>query len=196
MVGLVSHYSKYSRVRGFDLFTSVIFSAVILLFVTGFDIFIHDTFVLPSYKCNDPANASLPECQPINGSTTIPILQYEITGRQLYWLWFNFVIGALAILPSLFRGMLGSAKAALMWGLTIILPILGGFEDFLYFELRSIPIPQELPWLEGNVFVGAVNSIYSPQNTVTVTDLYVSMGIAVLILGVTWFLALKYRPQF
>jgi hypothetical protein len=191
---------KYASVRHFDLITSAVFSLVVLGFMTGYDIANHDTYILPSYQCDDPNGKYYNSefCISINGKNVlnVPLLNYafEISQRDTYWLWLNLFLLAFASMLGFIRWAIGrSIKAGLMWSLTIMLPVLSGFEDAIYFMGRGLPIPQEMPWLEENVFVGTVNRFYTPQNTVTPMDLYVSMGIAITILAIAWFLALRHK---
>lgn len=183
--------------RGFDLIAAALLAITIIVFTTLFDIFIHDTFVLPSYHCDDPAQANNPECIPINSTTTIPILQYEITGRQWYWVFFVAMSWFLSIIPALFRGyVLGSVKAGFMWIATIQIPLAFGAEDVLYFTLRNLDIPDPLPWLNQNPFIGTVNTLTTHAPDITAQGLIYSLIAGLAILAVLWFFALRHRHQY
>lgn len=193
---------KNRKVKTLDLLASVVFSVIFLVFITWYDITLHDSFVLPSYEChpNTPA-ADTEFCQKImeKNSIKVPFTQfaYEYTERDTYWIWMQAIIFAFGLVFAVARAMMGSLEAGFLWALTITLPIFAGFEDFLYFAARDIPVPEELPWLNGNVIIGITNNIVSPEGSpVTEFALYVAMGVAVAILALAWFLALKPEDLF
>lgn len=166
------------------------------MLITFIDVVIHDTFVLNTYYCDDPKNANLEQCRPITATKTLSlnienqVFQYEITGRQNYWLVLNVIIGFVALVPAIFRGyFLGNLKAGLMYFLSVLLPIIGGFEDFGYYELRGLSIPAEMPWLNANPFI----AMFANGATVTATTLYLSMVAVMVILAIGWILALRKR---
>ncbi len=172
----------------------IIFAIPTLLGISAFDLVMHDTFVLTTYRCDDPANKNTPDCAPINAQTTLQAsfynqtIQYKVTGRGLYWVVLNALIFTFSFLPSFIRGfLLGSAKAGFLWFITILLPIVGGYEDFLYFTMKNMPLPDKLPWLNDNVFI----NIFAQGQTVTATTVYTSMAAVVVILALAWGIALR-----
>lgn len=182
-----------------DLIASTIIAIPVFLFITGFDIFMHDTFVLPTYHCDHAADAQKPECQAINERTTIQAsiagstFQYEIQGRQQYWLWFGSVSAGLAFMPAFFRAFFGrSIKAGAMWFLTIFLPTYGGWEDFGYYALRGMEIPASLPWLNGHLLIAFVNGFIAPAGSdITSAGLYATMALVIVFLAGAWYLVLR-----
>lgn len=177
-----------------DLIASAIVAIPIFFFITGFDIVLHDTFVLPTYHCDSLQDAQKPECKPINETTTIQAsiagttFHYEIQGRQQYWVWFGAVGVGMAFMPAFFRAFFGkSIKAGVLWFLTIFLPIYGGFEDYAYYALRGMEIPDKLPWLNGHLLIAFING----PGDVTSTGLYTTMAAVIVFLAIAWYVALR-----
>lgn len=181
--------------RKFDPYTAVFISVLVLIAITGIDVLFHDNFVLSSYQCDDPKNADLEICKKLTEKTTIQAsilntdFKYEFNGRQTYWIVLNLILIALSFTPAFFRSLLGSIKAGALYLTTALLPTLGGFEDYLYFASRGIPIPAEMPWLNENVFI----SLFAGGQAVTPTTLYTSMVAVVVILAIGWALALRRK---
>lgn len=195
----VSRYSKYNVVRGFDLALAGILAIAFVGVISAYDVSMHDTFVLSSYACDDPVNAEMDFCKAIKGKTSIRAaianneLNVAFEGRDTYWIWLNIIIGIVSFVPALFRSMLGSIPAGLLYFATIMLPLLGGFEDATYFAIKGQPIPFDMPWLNSNPVVGAINGIVNAGNPVTAPVLYLSMIVVVSVLAIGWGLALYKR---
>lgn len=185
----------YKRFHPADLIIAAALGLSVLAATTLIDITLHDKFVLPTYSCDNPANAESDYCIQYhdNPKITIPLTSftYELSDtRNSYWIGLNAMIFAMSIPAAVIRAILGSPKAAFLWAMTAIIPVLSGWEDAAYFYLQEKPIPDQLPWLEGNVWIGTVNSVINPGGIVTSDILYISMALAVVVLSVFWFVAL------
>jgi hypothetical protein len=192
----VTSYSRYSKVTLFDLKFSLVASLAMLFGLTTFELFIHDTFVLPTYECNDPVMQNSEICKIINSKYEIrtPLLNYEILRRDFYWLALNSLIVAIPLLPAITRAKIGaSSSAATLWYTTIILPSVSGFEDYLYFILKGAGMPPELPWLNNNVYLYIVNSIANGGTATPITSevLLISTISSSAVIAVLWYLALR-----
>lgn len=190
-----SHYKKYDSIKIFDVVAALAIGITLLLVVTFFDIVLHDGYVKEVFaKCNEAAVASNAEfCAPYLGNLDLsnPIFTYSMPNIQIYWLAFTALLFVLPAIPAFFRAALGSPAAGVMWWITGWLFAYVGFEDYLYFALRDMPLPAMWPWLDQHVFISMVSGFITPGQSVSLGTLYASMGAGVGLLALMWWVAKK-----
>ena len=84
---------------------------------------------------------------------------------------------------------------ALIWGLTASGLFLFGFLDFLYYELRAMDVPEQLPWLNNTGLFAYTQSYFGDPNTVDIQDLIATMLIGVGVFGAVWLFAMYAYVQ-
>ena len=84
---------------------------------------------------------------------------------------------------------------ALIWGLTASGLFLFGFLDFLYYELRAMDVPEQLPWLNNTGLFAYTQSYFGEPNTVDIQDLIATMLIGVGVFGAVWLFAMYAYVQ-
>jgi len=176
--------------------------ATFTIFVTFIDIMIHDSYVRPiiaeCYETNDSKfceerRSELLRDENFWVETSNQNPQIQLGGN--YWLALLtipiFVAGLLAVTRPVLGVMAGAKINPMLfiigglWGFSVFSLYYFGWLDFLYFYLRDMPIPETLDWLNG-VGLFALVQPYGPTDNVDNTDLYLLMGIGVVLLVGIW----------
>ena len=84
---------------------------------------------------------------------------------------------------------------AMIWGLTATGLFMFGFLDFLYYELRAMDVPEQLPWLNNTGLFAYTQSYFGDANTVDIQDLYATMLLGVGVFGAVWLFAMYAYVQ-
>ena len=175
--------------------------------ITYTDIVFHDFYVLPAIETCYPENQS-EFCTNIRDRHGIASdAQIEI--GNIYWneLLRQAIMNGV-ILFAIRIGFAWMAKrtanrkirpvtilVALIWGLTASGLFLFGFLDFLYYELRAMDVPEQLPWLNNTGLFSYTQSYFGDPNTVDIQDLIATMLIGVGVFGAVWLFAMYAYVQ-
>ena len=175
--------------------------------ITYTDIVFHDFYVLPAIETCYPENQS-EFCTNIRDRHGIASdAQVEI--GDIYWneLLRQAVMNGV-ILFAIRIGFAWMAKragikrirpvtilVALIWGLTATGLFMFGFLDFLYYELRAMDVPEQLPWLNNTGLFAYTQSYFGDPNTVDIQDLIATMLIGVGVFGAVWLFAMYAYVQ-
>ena len=175
--------------------------------ITYTDIVFHDFYVLPAIEVCFPENQS-EFCTNIRDRHGIASdAQVEI--GDIYWneLLRQAVMNGV-ILFAIRIGFAWMAKragikrirpvtilVALIWGLTATGLFMFGFLDFLYYELRAMDVPEQLPWLNNTGLFAYTQSYFGDPNTVDIQDLIATMLIGVGVFGAVWLFAMYAYVQ-
>ena len=175
--------------------------------ITYTDIVFHDFYVLPAIETCYPENQS-EFCTNIRDRHGIASdAQVEI--GDIYWneLLRQAVMNGV-ILFAIRIGFAWMAKragikrirpvtilVALIWGLTATGLFMFGFLDFLYYELRAMDVPEQLPWLNNTGLFSYTQSYFGDPNTVDIQDLFATMLIGVGVFGAVWLFAMYAYVQ-
>ena len=175
--------------------------------ITYTDIVFHDFYVLPAIETCYPSNQS-EFCTNIRDRHGIASdAQVEI--GDIYWneLLRQAVMNGV-ILFAIRIGFAWMAKrttgrrirsvtilVAIIWGLTATGLFMFGFLDFLYYEMRGMDVPEELPWLNNTGLFAYTQSYFGDPNTVDIQDLYATMLIGIGVFGLVWLFAMYAYVQ-
>ena len=175
--------------------------------ITYTDIIFHDFYVLPAIETCYPSNQS-EFCTNIRDRHGIASdAQVEI--GDIYWneLLRQAVMNGV-ILFAIRIGFAWMAKrttgrrirsvtilVAIIWGLTATGLFMFGFLDFLYYEMRGMDVPEQLPWLNNTGLFAYTQSYFGDPNTVDIQDLYATMLIGIGVFGLVWLFAMYAYVQ-
>ena len=121
-----------------------------------------------------------------------------------YWSSVNYqaitlaiLLGVLRLIPSLIGIVTGRRKFRFATGFEVVwypvmalIVFLGGCIDIFYYWLRNMPIPLELPWLNGVGFFVYTKSFTGSPLMVENTDLLLTFGISTGLLIILFFVAM------
>ena len=202
-------YQFLTRSSGVLTEAVVVFAISFLVIgnITYTDIVFHDFYVLPAIETCYPENQS-EFCTNIRDRHGIASdAQIEI--GNIYWneLLRQAIMNGV-ILFAIRIGFAWMAKrtanrkirpvtilVALIWGLTASGLFLFGFLDFLYYELRAMDVPEQLPWLNNTGLFAYTQSYFGDPNTVDIQDLIATMLIGVGVFGAVWLFAMYAYVQ-
>ena len=175
--------------------------------ITYTDIVFHDFYVLPAIETCYPENQS-EFCTNIRDRHGIASdAQIEI--GNIYWnellrqaIFNGVILFAIRIGFAWMAKRTANRKirpvtilVALIWGLTASGLFLFGFLDFLYYELRAMDVPEQLPWLNNTGLFAYTQSYFGDPNTVDIQDLIATMLIGVGVFGAVWLFAMYAYVQ-
>ena len=181
---------KFARLRKPEAIVVFFISVALLVFITDWDITMHDTYVLPLVSNCIPENQDpLPGCKIFTerGKEGMEI------GRP-YWDRLFILAVLIAAIPSVFRALIGSPAAGFIWFVSIIAMPFSGAEDWYYYTVRDLKIPETLPWLNEQVFISWTR-FFTNTNDVVVAGLGLSILTAVIIVVALWYLGLKFKMK-
>jgi hypothetical protein len=179
--------SRIDFLRRFQVteYEFIFYLALVFVFATGvgyIDGIIFDTYVKPDME-------GAPDWVAV-GQPYQSIMLGMILWVALGFAVFRIVMGLLAgakLTPILF----------LTGGLYFVSTLIfhnTGWTDYFYYTLRKIPIPDQLPWLDTMGLYQWVR-FATGGDSVDKTDLYIGMGIGVLVLLTLWFFAIHHYKK-
>lgn len=167
----------------------IIFLLVIMFASIGeftyIDITTHDIYALPwgelCYTGNTNADCKhiqdITNC-PNGGDSCIEAKYAAMLTEEVFWI-SGLMIFIKAALIMMFKRKFTLTRIfqTIVWGIAPVILIFTGFEDYLYYAVRNMSIPQQMPWLSNAGLFPIVD-----QNILHVTDanslsLYIVMGI-------------------
>ena len=165
------------------LFVTIIMTSGIAMF-TYIDITVHDFYAQPVASHCYETNLSefcqefreLHGCTPEQGYYCMVTRYWTMLQLQMVWLGGMLIFTRLALVKLLGRRMTPERiLAAFAWGIAPVILLMTGWEDYLYYTARGMPIPETLPWLD-NASMGIVNAMLGLPTTTTLS-LYIMMAI-------------------
>ncbi len=175
-----------------------------LLIVSGFtvlDIRFHDFYVLPAVEQCFPENQE-PFCTNIRAKHNLPSsAQIEI--GDVYFNMISFVALFIGVILFTFRMILGyvmqefhiqrifasTIMMAILYGLVGSGLFVFGILDTLYFVFQGQEVPDELPWLGGNVF-DYTKTFFGNPEIVESEDLYATNLLGIVLITTFWFITM------
>lgn len=132
----------------------VMISAIV--FFTYIDITVHDFYSEPwgelCYTGNTNPNCThiqqIHQC-PTGGDACIEAMYYQMLEIEALYLAGLLVFLKIAISQGVLRFDLNGTRIfqTFVWGISPLILLWSGWEDFLYYISRGIPIPSTMPWL-------------------------------------------------
>lgn len=173
-----------------------------ILIITDTDITFFDSYVL----------RIISECYPSNQSNFCIKARQELgcnmTDQQcignVYWRQLEKQAIALAgvlffarLIPSLINHFTGRKKfrilsifESFLWSVTSYGLMLSGFVDYLYYKVRGIPVPNELPWLNDTGLFKYTKELTGNITNVDIADLYITVFLGIGMIVIIWLLAM------
>lgn len=167
----------------------IIFLMVIMFASIGeftyIDITTHDIYALPwgelCYTGNTNADCKhiqdITNC-PNGGDACIEAKYASMLTEEVFWLGglMIFIKGALI---AMFKRKVTATRIfqTVVWGLSPVILLFTGFEDYLYYAVRHMAIPPQLPWLDQAGLFPIVNNNILHVSTSTSLSLYIVMAI-------------------
>jgi hypothetical protein len=179
---------KNSLFIGESIMFLIIIGSSIIMF-TYIDIISHDFYALPvGAECYTGNNSSF--CQkidqlhncPTGGDACIEAKYSQMLTIEAGWLAGLMVFIKLS-LAVLFKRKINATRIiqALIWGGSPVVLLWTGWEDFLYYFARNMPVPNSLPWLtNAGLFPLADKNILHIMQA-TSMSLYIVMAIGFVI---------------
>jgi len=181
-----------------------------LLIVSGFtvlDIRFHDFYVLPAIETCFAENQE-DFCTNIRQRMGLPTsAQVEI--GDVYFVMIGFIALFIGVILFTFRMILGyvmqefhiqrifasTVMMAVFYGLVGSGLFLFGILDTLYFVFQGQEVPDELPWLGGNVF-DYTKTFFGNPEIVESEDLYATNLLGIVLITTFWFITMVVFAEF
>lgn len=175
-----------------DNFPLMIESAMLLILMMAFiseftyiDINTHDIYALPwgslCYQGNTNSDCQnieqLTNC-PNGGDSCIEGKYASMMEEEIFFI-AGVMVGIKVGLMVMFRRKFTGTRIFQMvvWGATPVILIWFGWEDFLYYGIRGMSIPQTLPWLDNSGLMPYVDQYITHSSDATFLSLYIVMAL-------------------
>lgn len=181
----------------------IIFLLVIMFASIGeftyIDTTTHDIYALPWGSMCYEGNTN-PDCKnieqitncPNGGDTCIEAKYAQMLTEEIFFLGglMIFIKGALI---AMFKRKFTQTRIfqMLVWGLSPVILIFTGYEDYLYYAARKMAVPTDLPWLSNSGLFPIVDSKILHITSATSTSLYIVMGIGMAIVFTMFVINIK-----
>lgn len=167
------------------LFVNIIMAATIAM-ITHTDIVAHDYYAKPlGAECNSHNTSKF--CEEVRALHGCTIEQGYNCLLARYWQLLTFqmlflggLLAFIRIAVAAFTGRDWKAPvrlyATFVWASAPVILLFTGWEDYLYYATRGMPVPDTLPWLDQNGLMPHINKALNVSTT-TPLSLYLLMTI-------------------
>ncbi|MDE1867666.1 MAG: hypothetical protein KGI08_08170 [Thaumarchaeota archaeon] len=155
---------------------------------TYIDIITHDFYSLPiGAECYTGNNSDF--CKKINtlhncptgGDACIESMYAQMLTEEIFWL-SGMMLFIKVSLIVMFKRQFNVTRIfqTIVWTASPAILIFTGFEDYLFFAVRKMPIPSKLPWMDSSGLFPFVNQKILHISTSSSLSLYIVMGIGMM----------------
>lgn len=179
----------------------VLVSAIILF--TYIDITVHDFYTLPWGSMCYTGNTN-PDCVnvqtllncPTGGDTCIEAKYYQMLQVEALYLAGLLVFLKVAISQGVLRFQLNWTRAyqTFVWGASALVLLWAGWEDFLYYAIRGMGIPN-MPWLNNVGLFPYITQYVTHDNVVGPLDLFILMMGGLIGVMLMWYFYIKVTDE-
>ena len=180
----------------------VLVSAIILF--TYIDITVHDFYALPwgslCYTGNNNPSCiniqTLHNC-PVGGDACIEAMYAQMLQVEALYLAGLLVFLKIAISQGVLRFEINWTRAyqTFVWGASALVLLWTGWEDFLYYIVRAMPIPSTLPWLNNAGLIPYIMQYITHDTVAGPLDLFLLMMGGLIAVMVMWYFYIKVTNE-
>jgi len=184
--------------RGFIIINVILFVLLLgsIVEFTYVDITVHDNYSVQWGALCYTGNTN-PDCKniqsitncPNGGDACIEAKYYAMLAEQAFYMSFILIFIKVSISHGVLRRKLNAVRIfqTVVWGITPLILLFSGFEDYLYYAVRGQPIPDTLPWLNQTGLFSPIQQYLTHDANATSMDLYI-----VMLIGFTAITVLMY----
>lgn len=176
----------------------VMISAII--FFTYIDITVHDFYAEPwgelCYTGNTNPNClhieTIHQC-PTGGDACIEAMYYTMLQVEALYLAGLLVFLKIAISQGVLRFELNRVRIfqTFVWGISPLILLWSGWEDFLYYAARGNTVPLTMPWLNNAGIFPYVMQYLTHDSIAGPMDMAILMTLGLLVVGILFYLYSK-----
>lgn len=177
---------------------TIMFSSIALF--TYIDIVQHDYYTLPWGELCYTGNTN-PDCThieqlhncPNGGDTCIEAMYAQTLIVEAVYISAILVVIKIGISQGLLRFNFNGLRIyqTFVWAISPIILLFSGWEDFLYYFVREIPIPSTMPWLNNAGIFPYIMQYITRDNVATQEDMFILMTGGITFVLILWYFYIK-----
>lgn len=180
---------------------TIMFSSIALF--TYIDIVDHDYYALPWGELCYTGNSN-PDCIPIEqlhncpngGDACIEAMYAQTLSVEALYLGLILTVVKVGISQGLLRFDLNGLRIyqTIVWALSPIILLFSAWEDFLYYVVRLMPIPAQMPWLNNAGFFPYVMQV-THDTIAGPIDMFFIMSGGIMVVLLLWYFYIRWTEE-